>query len=151
MKPKVRSYLIGSVESNAYFSGSVRLLSLGENFSEGALSDGQNQDATVILATVTYDMPIISDDPLVMSLQRERPAKGKFSKEETTFLKKHLPDYEALCHELTKQATGPRGTGSVKGFKKEWILSEVYSEFVKQFSSDQDDGPQLQSLQSVSY
>ena len=86
-----------------------------------------------------------------MSLETVRPAQGKFSKEETDFLKRHLPDYEALCHHLTKQATGPRGTGSVKGLKKDWILSEVYSEFVKQFSSDQNGGPQLQSLQAVSY
>lgn len=96
-------------------------------------------------------MPIISDDSPPMSLQTERPVQGKFSKDETNFLKAYLPDYEALCHELTKKATGPRGTGSVKGCKKDWVLTKVYSEFVKQFSSDQDDGPQLHSLQAVSY
>jgi hypothetical protein len=34
---------------------------------------------------------------------------GKFSKDETNFLKTHLPAYGALCHELGEQATGPRG------------------------------------------
>ena len=40
--------------------------------------------------------------------------------------------------------------GSVKGQKKDWILSEVYLKFVEQFLSDQNGGPQLQSLQEVS-
>jgi hypothetical protein len=96
-------------------------------------------------------MPIISDDPPITNLQTERPEQAKFSKEETEFLKTHLPAYEVLCHELGKQATGPRGTGAVKGCKKDWILSNVFSEFVKQFSSDQNGGPQLQLLQAVSY
>jgi hypothetical protein len=80
----------------------------------------------------------------------ERPEQGKFSKDETNFLKTHLPAYGALCHELGEQATGPRGTGSVKGFKKDWVISSVFPEFVKRFSSDQNGGPQLQSLQAVS-
>jgi hypothetical protein len=96
-------------------------------------------------------MPIISEDPPAMNPQTERPEQGKFSNEETNFLKTHLPAYEALCHQLAKQATGPRGTGSVKGCKKDWIISKVFSEFVKHFLSDQDGGPQLQSLQAVSY
>jgi hypothetical protein len=95
-------------------------------------------------------MPI-SDDPSTMISPQERPEQGKFGEAETNFLKTHLPAYGALCDTVAKKATGPRGTGSVKGCKKEWILSKVFPEFVKQFSSDQDGGPQLQSLQAVSY
>lgn len=95
-------------------------------------------------------MPI-SDDPSVMTSQPGRREQSKFRKEETDFLKTHLPAYGVLCDQLAKQATGPRGTGLVKGRKKDWILSKVFPEFIKQFSSDQDDGPQLQSLQAVSY
>jgi hypothetical protein len=87
----------------------------------------------------------------VMTSQPVRPEQGKFSKEETIFFKTHLPAYAALCQELGKQATGPRGTGLVRGRKKEWILSKVFPEFVKQFLSDQNGGPQLQSLQDVCY
>ena len=76
----------------------------------------------------------------------ERPKQGKFSKEETDFLKTQLPAYGALHHQLEEQEVG-----SVKGRKKDWILSEVYPKFVKQFLSDQNGGPQLQSLQAVSY
>ena len=39
----------------------------------------------------------------------------------------------------------------VKGRKKDWVVSKVFPEFVKKFSSDQNDGPQLQSLQAASY
>ena len=81
----------------------------------------------------------------------ERPEQGKFSKDETNFLKTHLPAYETLCHQLAEKATGPKGTGLVKGQKKDWILSKVFPEFVKKFSSDQNGGPQLQSLQTVGY
>jgi len=84
-----------------------------------------------------------------MTPQPERPEQGKFSKDETNFLKTHLPAYEALCHQLAERATGPKGTGSVKGQKKDWVLSTVFPEFVKEFSSDQIGGPQLQSLQTV--
>ena len=84
-----------------------------------------------------------------MTPQPVRPEQGKFNKEETNFFKTHLPAYGALCKELSKQATGPRGTGLVRGRKKEWILAEVFPEFIKQFSSDQNGGPQLQSLQEV--
>ena len=91
------------------------------------------------------------DDPSAMTPQVERPEQGRFSIEETTFLKIHLPAYEALCQQLGEQATGPRGTRSVKGRKKDWILSKVFPEFVGEFSSNQNGGPQLQSLQAVSY
>ena len=84
-----------------------------------------------------------------MTPQPERPEQGKFSKDETDFLKTHLPAYESLCHQLAEQATGPKGMGSVKGRKKDWVLSRVFPEFVKQFSSNQNGGPQLQSLQTV--
>ena len=77
----------------------------------------------------------------------EQPKQGKFSKEEIDCLKTHLPAYVALCHQLEERETGP---GSVKGRKKNWILSEVYPKFVTQFLSDQSGGPQLQSLQEVS-
>jgi hypothetical protein len=84
-----------------------------------------------------------------MTPSQERPEQGKFSKEEAEFLKTHLPAYGALCHQLEEQATGP--TKAVKGRKKDWVLAKVFPEFVKQFSSDQDGGPQLQSLQTVSH
>lgn len=90
-----------------------------------------------------------SDDQ--MTPQAERPEQGRFSKDETTFLKTHLPAYEALCHQLAEKAAGPKGTGLVKGSKKAWVLSKVFPEFVKQFLSDQNGGPQLQSLQTVGY
>jgi hypothetical protein len=90
-------------------------------------------------------------DPSVMAPQPERPEQGKFSIEETNFLKTRLPAYGALCQQLREKSTGPRGTGSVKGCKKDWILSEVFPEFVKQFACDQNGGPQLQSLQTVSF
>jgi hypothetical protein len=86
-----------------------------------------------------------------MTPQQERLEQGKFNKEETDFLKRHLPAYEVLCRQLGKQATGPKGTGAVKGRKKDWIISKVFPEYVKQFLSDQDGGPQLFSLQAVSY
>lgn len=86
-----------------------------------------------------------------MTPQPERHEQEKFSKEETNLLKSYLPSYEILCQQLRKKASGPRGTGLVKGQKKAWILSHVFPEYVKQFSSDQKDGPQLQSLQTVSY
>ena len=99
--------------------------------------------------------PSVSNSPAVfsdvMTPQPVRPEQGKFSKEETDFFKTHLPAYAALCQELRKHATGPRGTGLVRGRKKEWILSKVFPEFVKQFSSDQNGGPQLQSLQDVGH
>jgi hypothetical protein len=84
-----------------------------------------------------------------MTPQPERPEQGKFSKDETNYLKTHLPAYEAFCNQLAERATGPRGTGSVKGCKKDWVLSKVFPEYVKGFSSDQEGGPQLQSLQIV--
>jgi hypothetical protein len=95
-------------------------------------------------------LPAVSPvDPSVMTPPLERPEQGKFNVAETTFLKAHLPAYGALCQQLTEQAT--RETGSLKGRKKDWILSNVFPIFVKQFSSDQNGGPQLQSLQAVSY
>jgi len=95
-------------------------------------------------------MPI-TDDPSTVTSQPGRPQQATFNKEETDFLKTYLSTYGALCDHLAKQATGPRGTGSVKGSKKDWILSKVFPEFIKQFLSDQNSGPQLQSLQTVSY
>jgi hypothetical protein len=92
-----------------------------------------------------------SDNPSIMTPQPVRHEQGKFSKDETDFLKSHLPAYGVLCQQLAKQATGPRGTGLVKGSKKDWVLTKVYPEFVKQYSSDQNGGPQLQSLQAVSH
>ena len=89
-------------------------------------------------------------DPSVTTPPPERSEQGKFSKEETNFLRKHLPTYRALCHQLGERATGPRGTGLVKGRKKDWILSNVFPGFVAKFLSDQDGGPQLQSLKVVS-
>jgi len=97
---------------------------------------------------------LVSDTPAASSVMTPQPVRhkqGKFSKEETNFLKTHLPAYGALCEQLGKQGTGPRGTKAVKGCKKDWILSKVFPQFVKQFSSKQNDGPQLQSLQAVSY
>ena len=92
-----------------------------------------------------------SDDRAsAMTPQPERPEQGKFSKDETNFLTTHLPAYGALCCQLAETATGPKGK-SIKGVKKNWVLTKVYPEFVKEFSSDKDDGPQLQSLQDVSY
>jgi hypothetical protein len=91
-----------------------------------------------------------TDDPSTTTPQPERPEQGRFSKEEITFLKTHLPAYEALCHQLGEQGTGPRGTKTVKGRKKDWVLFKVFPAFVTQFSSNQEGGPQLQSLQTVS-
>ena len=82
-----------------------------------------------------------------MNPQPQRPERGKFSNEETNFLKTHLPAYEALCYQLAEKATGSRGT--VKGQKKDWVLSKVFPIFVKEFSSDQKGDPQLQLLQTV--
>jgi len=86
-----------------------------------------------------------------MTPQPERPEQGKFSKAETNFLSTHLPAYEALCHQLAEKATGPKGAGSIKGLKKAWVLTKVFPDFVKEFSSDRHSGPQLQSLQAVGY
>ena len=86
-----------------------------------------------------------------MNPQPPRPERGKFSNEETNFLKAHLPAYEALCYQLAEKATGPRGT--VKGQKKDWVLLKVFPKFIKEFSSDQKGDqkgdPQLQLLQTV--
>jgi hypothetical protein len=92
-----------------------------------------------------------SDNPASMTPPPERTEQGRFSEPEINFLKTYLPVYEALCHQLAEKATGPKGTGSVKGQKKDWVLSKVFPEFVKEFSSDQKGGPQLQSLQTVGY
>lgn len=80
-----------------------------------------------------------------MTPQPEHPEQGKFSKDEANFLSRHLPAYEALCRQLAETATGS------KGVKKDWVLTKVFPEFVKEYSSDQNGGPQLQSLQGVSY
>jgi hypothetical protein len=91
------------------------------------------------------------DNPSTTTPQPKRPGQGRFSKEEADFLKTHLPAYETLCHQLREQARGPRGTKLVKGRKKDWVLAKVFPLFVRQFSSDQNGGPQLQSLEIVSY
>ena len=101
--------------------------------------------------SASVSIPASSDNPSIVTPQPERLEQGKFNREETNFLKTHLPAYGTLCQQLGKQATGPKGTGSVKGRKKDWILSKVFPEYVKRFSSDQDGGPQLHSLQAVSY
>jgi hypothetical protein len=90
-------------------------------------------------------------DSSVIAPPAERPEQGKFSVEETSFLQTYLATYRALCHQLGEQATGPRGTGLVKGRKKDWVNSQVFPKFVQKFLSDQNGGPQLQSLQAVSY
>lgn len=87
-----------------------------------------------------------SDDPSITT-QPERPKQGKFSEAETDFLKSNLPAYEALCHQLEGKGTRPQ---SIRGPKKVWVLSEIYPKFVREFSSDQDGGPQLSSLKEVS-
>lgn len=94
----------------------------------------------------------VSSDEQVsaMTPHPERPEQGKFSKDEANFLSRHLPAYEALCRQLAETATGSQGK-SVKGVKKNWVLTKVFPEFVKEYSSDQNGGPQLQSLQGVSY
>ena len=79
----------------------------------------------------------------------ERPEQGKFSIEEISFLKTHLDTYRALCHQLGEQGTRPRGTGLVKGRKKDWIISKVFPKFVEKFLSNQNGGPQLSSLQTI--
>jgi hypothetical protein len=98
-----------------------------------------------------FDYPNVFLRNSAMTPQPERPEQGKFSNNETNFLKAHLPAYEALCQQIAEKATGPKGTGLVKGRKKDWVLSKVFPEFVKQFLSDQSGGPQLQSLQTVCY
>ena len=95
----------------------------------------------------SFMSPTSSDDRMT---PQERPEQGKFSKDERAFLSTHLPAYQALCHQLAGKATGPKGKGSIKGAKKDWILKNVFPTFVKEFSSDQIGGPQLQSLQAVS-
>jgi len=96
-------------------------------------------------------IPASSDNPSILIPQLERPEQGKFNREETNFLKTYLPAYEALCQQLSKQGTGSKKIASVKGLKKDWVISKVFPEYVKQFSSEQNGGPQLQSLQAVSY
>ncbi len=81
-----------------------------------------------------------SSTPTPQPFERHEP--GKFSTEETTFLKEHLPAYEAMCHTL--EGKGPRGC------KKNWVLKTVYPQYVKRFSSNQVGGPLLESLESVS-
>jgi hypothetical protein len=88
-----------------------------------------------------------SDDRIT---PQEHPEQGKFSKEERAFLSTHLPAYQALCHQLAGKATGPKGKVLIKGVKKDWVLKNVFPTFVKEFSSDQNGGPQLQSLQAIS-
>ena len=100
--------------------------------------------------SASVSSPASSDNPSIMPPQPEQLEQRKFNAEETNFLRTHLLAYEALCQQLGKEATGPRGTGSVKGRKKDWILSKVVPEYVRRFSSDQDGGPQLHSLQAVS-
>jgi hypothetical protein len=98
-------------------------------------------------------IPALSSDDWApaMAPHPERPEQGKFSKDETTFLSTQLPAYEALYHQLAEKARGPKGTGSIKGLKKDWVLTKVFPEFVKEFMSDQNGGPQLQTLQAVGY
>ncbi len=92
-----------------------------------------------------------SDDWIsTMTPQTECPEQGRFSKDEINFLGTYLSAYEALCHQLAEKATGPNGKESIKGLKKDWVLENVFPTFVKEFSSDQTGGPQLQSLQTVS-
>lgn len=85
-----------------------------------------------------------SDD---MTPLPERPKQSKFRDEEQAFLRTHLPAYEDLCQHLK----GKKGVGPVRGRKRAWVISEVYPRFVKECLSDQNDGPQLESLQDVSY
>jgi len=73
----------------------------------------------------------------------ERHEQGKFSTEETSFLKEHLPAYEAMCHALEEEKVQ-------KGYKKKWVLRTIYPEYVKRFSSNQVGGPLLESLENVS-
>src|SRR5258705_5793121 len=89
----------------------------------------------------SFMSPTSSDDRMT---PQERPEQGRFSKDERAFLSTHLPAYQALCHQLAGRE------GSIKGLKKDWVLKNVFPTFVKEFSSDQIGGPQLQSLQAVS-
>jgi len=48
----------------------------------------------------TSTLGISFDDPSIMTLPVEQTKQGKFSKEESNFLKTHLQAYGALCHQL---------------------------------------------------
>jgi hypothetical protein len=78
-----------------------------------------------------------------------RPEKERFTTDETTFLKSHLPRYHAFCASLLEKAEGPRRVKNTKGCKKEWIKENVVAEFVKKFEADSPSGPNLNSLRVV--
>jgi len=78
-----------------------------------------------------------------------RPEKEKFTADETIFLKSYLPQYHAHCTSLLAKAEGPRMVKNTKGSKKEWIVKNVFNEFVKKFDANSPSGPNLGSLRVV--
>ncbi|KAF5384182.1 hypothetical protein D9615_003148 [Tricholomella constricta] len=85
-------------------------------------------------------------DPPTSTAAAPRPNQGAFSKEEKALLLSHLPQYQEFVDKLAQKATGPRGTGQVKGDKGDWVLRLVYPLFIQQFNSTGPDGPNLESL-----
>ena len=74
------------------------------------------------------------------------PEKEKFTADETIFLKSYLPQYHAHCTSLLVKVEGPRMVKNTEGSKKEWIVKNVFNEFVKKFDANSPSGPNLGSL-----
>lgn len=65
-----------------------------------------------------------------------RPEQGKFTTIQKDFLNQHPPAYFAI-------------KDNKKGTKKDWVLSNVYPLYVKEFNSDGPSGVNLASLETV--
>jgi hypothetical protein len=76
----------------------------------------------------------------------QRREQATFTKEEKNFLNTFLPLYLATFG----SADGDGASTSKKGDKKDWVLDEVYPKFATKFNSDGPDGPNLDSLKTVS-
>lgn len=72
-----------------------------------------------------------------------RREQGEFSKEEKKFLDASLPMYLGTFY-------SPSEDRPKKGDKKDWVLENVYPKFLTKFNSDGPDGPNLDSLSTVS-
>lgn len=72
-----------------------------------------------------------------------RREQGEFSKEEKKFLDASLPMYLGTFY-------SPSEDRPKKGDKKDWVLDNVYPKFLTKFNSAGPDGPNLDSLSTVS-
>lgn len=73
-----------------------------------------------------------------------RRDQGEFSKEEKKFLDASLPMYLGTFYS-SELEDRPK-----KGDKKDWVLENVYPKFLTNFNSAGPDGPNLDSLSTVS-